>query len=66
MEKLINFINNQYEWAVKYPESAIVYCDQCFGALRYHYTTNPQDFSACETYWNEMRPKFYAVAMGVA
>jgi hypothetical protein len=66
MENLINYINNNYALAVKYPRSATIYCDQSFGALQYHYTVNPQDFTACEAYWNEMRPKFYEVAMGVA
>ena len=64
MENLINFINNRYAKAVKYPATALIMCDQAFGALEYHYTVNPQDFSECEAYWNEMRPKFYEAYMG--
>jgi uncharacterized protein VirK/YbjX len=63
METLTTYIQNCYDLARKYPDTAMTKCDQAFGALCYHYTANPRDFDDCEKLWNEMRPKFYEIMM---
>jgi hypothetical protein len=64
MEQIINFVNNRLALATKYPDTALTMCDQAFGALVFYYTCNPDQFKACEQFWDEVRPQFYELEIG--
>lgn len=69
MEKLINFIEMQLNWAKQTPNSANAFFHNAFGALQFYiieHNLNNEDYAELEKVWNETyRPQFEELVYGV-
>lgn len=68
MEKLINYINQQLNWAKDTPQYAEAFFHNAFGALQFYIVANDlrgTEYAELETLWNETyRPQFEALVYG--
>lgn len=68
MEKLINFIEMQLNWAKQTPNSANAFFHNAFGALQFYiveHNLHNEDYAELEKVWNETyRPQFEKLVYG--
>ena len=68
MEKLIDFIEMQLNWAKQTPNTADAFFHNAFGALQFYiieHNLNNEDYAELEKVWNETyRPQFENLVYG--
>ena len=68
MEKLINFIEMQLNWAKQTPNSADAFFHNAYGALQFYiieHNLHSEDYAELEKVWNETyRPQFEELVYG--
>ena len=68
MEKLINFIEMQLNWAKQTPNTADAFFHNAFGALQFYiieHNLSSAEFAELETLWNTTyRPQFEELVYG--